>query len=525
MSTVYRRPGSYVEEVVFSQNIEARGLATPLGAFVGQSLRGPVHEPAFVGSWTDFTRVFGGFRSANGKKAYRLAQAIFQFFGNGGRGAWVQRVMGADAAKAAVPLMAGDTAVLNVEAIDPGDWAVGNLYVQVADVNPAGDAPVDGDIFSLIVYSGGIGMGYVVERWTDLSLDPGHARFAPSIINASSEWIRVERPSVEGTVPPTVNETPVALIKPSGTLSTLDGDEPLSEDFTAAAELFDVIPSNLLFNVPDAYDLPADDATLVYNTFIAKAEERGDAFVVIDVPRVAESVPAEAKNWGMSISASANAAIYYPSLQIANPIPGTGRSPITVPPGGSVVGLYHYTDAARGVFKTPAGVGSALGGVVNVERRLTPRQLDSLNTAVRPINVIRPIPGSGICVMGGRTCAGPTGLRYVGTRRTLLTIKKELTDRTTFAVMENNDANLWEKVANTCAVYLNDLWQAGGLKGNEPSQAFYVKCDSTNNPRNSVESGVLNVEVGVALQTPAEFVVIRIGQYDGGSSVSDTTIN
>ena len=522
MSTVYRRPGTYVEEVVFSQNIEAQGLATPLGAFVGEALRGPVDAPAFVGSWTDFTRIFGQFRSADGRKAYRLAQSVFQFFGNGGRGAWIQRVVGADSGRATAQFLAGETPVLTVNALDPGDWAVGNLYVQVVDVNSSGEAAMDGDTFTLLVYSGGVGVGYIVERWTDLSLDPGHTRYALNVVNENSGWISLERPAADGYLPPTENEVAVALAKASGTVGSLDGETPSATNYTDAAEKFDIVPSNLLFNVPDAYDLAAEQASLIHNTFIAKAEERGDSFVVVDVPKISESVPAEAKSWALSVNASANAAIYYPSLQIANPVPGAGRSPITVPSGGSVIGMYHYTDASRGVFKTPAGLGTSLGGAVNVSKLLTPRQLDELNTAARPVNVIRPVPGAGICIMGGRTAAGPSGLRYIGSRRTLLGIKKELTDRTTFAVMENNDANLWAKVATTCSIYLNDLWQAGGLKGGVPEEAFYVKCDSTNNTRNSIDSGVLNVEVGVALQTPAEFVVIRIGQFDGGSSVSET---
>jgi hypothetical protein len=523
---MYRRPGTYVEEVTFSQNIEAQGLATPVGAFVGRSLRGPVDKPAFVGSWTDFTRTFGQFRSADGAQNYRLAQAIFQFFGNGGRGAWVQRVVGPGAASATINVKDSAAAdVLTISAIDPGDWAVGNLYVQVVDVFPtgAGGATVAGDTFTLAVYSGGVGVGHIVERWTDLSLDPNHARYALSIVNAGSAWIKLIRPTVIGFLPPVTNTAPVALAKPSGVLGSLDGTSaPTAAAYTAAAELFDIIDSNLLFNVPDAYDMPEADATLVINTFITKADERGDAFVVVDVPKTAESVPSGAATWALSVNGSANAAIYYPSVLISNPVPGAGRSPITVPPGGSVVGLYHTTDASRGIFKSPAGVGSGLGGVVDVSKRLTNRQLDELNTASRPLNVIRPVPGSGICVMGARTCGGPSGLRYVGTRRTLLAVKKELTDRTQFAVMENNDENLWAKVTTACTVYLSGLWQAGGLKGATPASAFFVKCDGTNNTPNSISSGVLNVEVGVALQTPAEFVVIRIGQFDGGSSVTET---
>jgi phage tail sheath protein FI len=35
-----------------------------------------------------------------------------------------------------------------------------------------------------------------------------------------------------------------------------------------------------------------------------------------------------------------------------------------------------------------------------------------------------------------------------------------------------------------------------------------------------VSAGELRIEVGVALQRPAEFVIIKIGQIDGGATVT-----
>ena len=35
-----------------------------------------------------------------------------------------------------------------------------------------------------------------------------------------------------------------------------------------------------------------------------------------------------------------------------------------------------------------------------------------------------------------------------------------------------------------------------------------------------IDNGEVNMEIGVALQRPAEFVIIKIGQYDGGTTVT-----
>jgi phage tail sheath protein FI len=52
----------------------------------------------------------------------------------------------------------------------------------------------------------------------------------------------------------------------------------------------------------------------------------------------------------------------------------------------------------------------------------------------------------------------------------------------------------------------------GGLRGDTAAQAFYVKCDVENNPNESIAQGEVHIEVGVALQYPAEFVVINLSQ-------------
>ena len=71
-------------------------------------------------------------------------------------------------------------------------------------------------------------------------------------------------------------------------------------------------------------------------------------------------------------------------------------------------------------------------------------------------------------------------------------------------------------VARNISAFLRGLWMAGGLAGNTPEQAFYVLCDETNNPKNTVREGKLFVEVGIAPLYPAEFVLITIKPWEGG---------
>lgn len=76
-------------------------------------------------------------------------------------------------------------------------------------------------------------------------------------------------------------------------------------------------------------------------------------------------------------------------------------------------------------------------------------------------------------------------------------------------------------VEETVRRYLQTQFDLGALKGRTSEQAFFVRCDESNNPPSVEESGTLVIEVGVALKTPAEFILIHIGQQEAGASVTD----
>jgi phage tail sheath protein FI len=221
-------------------------------------------------------------------------------------------------------------------------------------------------------------------------------------------------------------------------------------------------------------------------------------------------------------TASSYAAVYYPQISIADPTLGVGgasNSTILLGAGAAVAGLYSSTDASRGVFKAPAGLQARLAGAVAVPI-LTNDELDSLNAAAAPVNAIKFVSGSGIVVMGAKTLKPGYIDKYVPVRRTLIYLRKALTDLTEFAIFEPNDTALWRRLDSTVSSFLTNFWSQGGLAGTTPASAFFVKVDATNNPQSSIDNGEVHIEVGVALQRPAEFVIIKIGQFDGGTTVT-----
>jgi len=48
-----------------------------------------------------------------------------------------------------------------------------------------------------------------------------------------------------------------------------------------------------------------------------------------------------------------------------------------------------------------------------------------------------------------------------------------------------------------------------------------VKCDEETNPPEVRQAGQVITEIGVNIVETAEFVIFRIGQWDGGKSITE----
>ena len=498
--TTYLRPGVYVQETLNPIAPVVGPSSNTVAAFLGANDRGP-EVPTLVTSWSQYVSKFGSWNTTTNND---LALALYMFFANGGNQAYVTRVSGTGAS-AAVRILQ-DRAVsphntLEVFANSVGTWG-NSLNVSVTDSTTTG-------YFNLVVYYGGSSASNIVEQWTDITMTSTDSRYALSVVNENSNYIRlVDADSVS------TGATKNPAVVSNQSLST--GAEGASVDGTAIAtalDLYDTIPQSLVLNVPGY----TDDTTV--NALISYATARGDVFVVID--GINDTVDNQL-TLAASYTASSAAAVYYPQITIADPTLGVGAPAgvtKTIGAGAAVVGLYAATDSSRGVFKAPAGLQARLAGAVSV-KPLTNAELDSLNSSNPPVNAIRFISGSGIVVMGSRTLKSGYVDRYVPVRRTLIYLEKSLKDLTQFAVFEPNDARLWSRINATVSAFLTAFWSQGGLTGSNPSQAYFVKVDAENNPQSSIDNGIVNIQVGVALQRPAEFVVINIGQYSGGTTVT-----
>ena len=496
----YLRPGVYVQETLNPIQPVVGPSSDTVAAFVGANDRGPT-TPTLVTSWSQYVSKFN---SWNTTASNALPLALYMFFSNGGSQAYVQRVVGSGAAQATRTLSdrAGTpVATLQVKSNNVGAWG-NNINVSVTDSATTG-------YFNLVVYYNGSTSADIVEQWTDLTMTSTDSRYALSVINGNSNYIAVVDLASTSTG---ATKNP-AVVSNQALSSGANGATVTSTPIIAALSNFDTIPQSLNLNIPTY-----TDATTV-NAAISYAVGRGDVFVVIDG---VDDTVANQLTLAATYTATSQAAVYYPLISIADPTVTVGAptgSTKTVPAGAAVVGLMAATDASRGVFKAPAGLQARLAGAVSVVP-LTNANLDSLNSANPPVNAIRYVSGAGIVVMGSRTLKPGYADRYVPVRRTLIYLEKSLKDLTQFAVFEPNDARLWTRINATVSSFLTSFWSQGGLAGTNPAQAYFVKCDSDINTQAVIDNGIVNIQVGVALQRPAEFVVINIGQYSGGTTVT-----
>jgi len=189
-----------------------------------------------------------------------------------------------------------------------------------------------------------------------------------------------------------------------------------------------------------------------------------------------------------------------------------------VPGAGHVAGVWARTDATRGVWKAPAN--EPVRGIVRLESEVTTGEQDLLNP--EGINCVRSFGSNGTKIWGARTLSKTDpSWKYINVRRLFNFVEESIRRGTQWAVFEPNDVDLWQRVKRNISAFLRGLWMQGALVGATPDQAFYVVCDASNNPRSSVVEGRLIVEIGIAPVTPAEFVIFRISQWDGGGAATE----
>lgn len=509
----YSTPGVYVSEAALTSLTPTISGATA-AMFFGTAARGATAAPAVINDWPTYKNLFGDLDNA-----YDLGYAVYHYFANGGRSCYVNRVVGAgsvSAFKTAVPFYPNGIGNASISfctatADNPGAW--GNAVTLVFTAGNLIASSSNKPTFNLSVQVNGV----EVEKWLELSPDVNSNRYFVTTLNLYSNFVTISNPTsfTSSSSPASAGvvyaSTPVAL---AGGTDVAVGQS----DFTTAFNNMDYINGNLLLNCV-GNTTPATISALV-----AKASTRGDSFVIID-PSLTDTQFAQTQTTAANFAGTGTpgyCAAYAPSLLMVDPAK-TGPSAIrNTYPGGAVAGLFIRSELERTVAKAPAGYQADVRGAIATAYPITDNQIGTLYTSTPAVNSFRTVNGAGLTVYGTRTFEPVKPDRYIPVRRTLNYLKQSLKDLTQFAVFEPNDQNLWNRINNTTGSFLTNFWRTGALKGDTAANAFFVVCDSTNNTPTTVDQGIVNVSVGVALEYPAEYIQITLSQWTGGSNAVES---
>ena len=352
------------------------------------------------------------------------------------------------------------------------------------------------------------------QPYSGLSMNPGHPLYYMTVVNGDPSG-SVNAFPADG--PP--NTTSLPKNRPSSVARALTGGAQFdasvikarTSDYESALGLLEGILDVNIVLVPDRTDVPVQAAVLDHCFRLQ------DRFAIFDAAKGTLLADIATQRLGLENSKGFGA-LYYPWLQVVSEKTGSN---ILMPPSGYVAGIYARTDLARGVFKAPAGTEAVVEGAIGVERLLSNADQGTIN--LKGINVIRVFQNGGRPVVwGARTTSADTNWQYVNIRRLFIFLEQSIQIGIKGSVFEPSNQSLWQKLNRTISAFLTDQWRDGALFGSKVEDAFYVRIDDVLNPPSDRALGRLTIEIGVCPSYPAEFIIVRIGIWQGGSSVSET---
>lgn len=568
----YLSPGVYVEEFESgAKPMEGVGTSTAgfIGLAERGPVEG---VPQLVTNPADFHRTYGGYLSENEFGEYRyLAYAVEQYFLNGGTRCFISRVAPKSAACSVGYAPSKEAPVVKLTAKNPGMWGDNIRIVitpsskaktQILEIietqegkkylvkNGAGFNPGDVVMFtdqSTVIYNRVLKNrdniisfqdefdGSVVDKkllptkvlttcefalevshdgntefYDNLSFNIEAANYLDKKL-AKSDLIEATYVGKQGAeaIPPFTEiageAEAVATVGMSGgsngSISSITASDFIGEDRGAGRRTG--IQSFLDNDVVSLMAVPGVVDPNVQLMLVAHCEGTGSRFAVLDMPKDAKKVQDLINH--RDIFDSNYAALYHPWVNVFDPL---DKKNFSIPPSGSILGIYARSDNARGVHKAPAN--EVVRGCVGLECQFNKGEQDILNP--KGVNLIRSFPGQGIRVWGARTATSNGSWKYINVRRLFIFIEESIKANTSWAVFEPNDEVLWVRVQRTISVFLNNLWRGGSLAGNSPEEAFFVNIGRDTMSQDDIDNGRLICVIEVAPVKPAEFVIFRISQ-------------
>lgn len=367
-------PGIYIEEIPSSSHT-ITAAPTSIAVFIGYAHPFKTNpnnwgKAVQIFSFTDYQRGFGGFILSDvfdqEEGAFGdLALAVYQFFLNGGSVAYVVALNPMPSGGLSPPEDVNQPQVtvggITFTAIEPVD---ADHPLSVSVTVPQTSPPTPATVADITVTYGS-GPGSRVETYRKVSinpadLDPKSSNYANHIVRRIGTLAGLNKPA--NFVSTLVAVSPDVTTLPA-TVST--GSNNMPPWPSAGATIFRVSDFGPVFATDSSLDkvpifnlmyLPGVVDNGVLSEAVAFCEAK-EAFLIMDCLVTDGVDPSDSTHTYVgdyigAVPHSKNAALYFPYLQSEHPV--TGAS-ISIPPGGTVVGIFSLIDQNRGVWKALPG--------------------------------------------------------------------------------------------------------------------------------------------------------------------------
>jgi hypothetical protein len=494
-------------------------VPTGVAAFVGRTLKGPINQPVPVASFSDFQHVFGGLWQPS-----PLSYAVDHFFENGGRRAYVVRVVNG-ARPPSLTLPAGSSRIRLV-GVNPGS----REFLR-ASVDYDGIPEKETDSFNLVlqrVRSAGSELIEDQEIFRQLTVLASSDRFVSKVL-LESHLARVQGPvPVQRPDRSALGGSRSAI---GYAVSNPDGDDgaPLTD--------YDVIGSaventgmfalkatpvfNLLCIPPLAREHDVGLSTLLV---AAKFCRERNAVLLVDPPSTwisAKTALDALRNWPFR---SDNAVMYFPRVQSFDRLRGRAE---TFASCGAAAGMIARSDEVSPVWSALETEESFLrpglrpAAVVSDQERVRLSQA-GVNTLVSSRSNVRQ-------GLSPRTLAsGSTGAsdwKYLAARRLALFVASSIEQGTRWVLLEPNIPSTWERARQQVDAFLEALAEQGAFIGTSADESHFAIADDRVNRDQTVAEGKFSLLYGFATSKPGEFDTWMVTHHPGGSRVRPVSVN
>jgi phage tail sheath protein FI len=495
-------------------------VPTGVAAFVGRTLKGPVNHPVPVASFAEFQQLFGGLWQPS-----TVSYAVEQFFENGGRKAFIVRVVNG-ARPPTISLLAGTAGTLRLLALNPGS----REYLR-ASVDCDGIGENEPDRFNLVVQrvrSAGSELIEDQEIFRRLSVVPESGRFATDVL-LESRLVRIcgavpsRRPERSAGGPGGV-AIGYAVSNPDGNDGAPITDYDVIGSAIEGTGLFALKAApgfNLLCIPPLAREQDVGLSTLLVAGRLCRERH---AMLIVDSPAAwtsARTALDALRTWPFR---SDNAVMYFPRVQAFDRLRGRVE---TFGSCGAAAGMIARSDETWPVWAAVENEEAILrpglrpAVVVSESDRARLTQA-GVNTLVSVRASVRPNVSPRTLAAGG---CGASDWKYLSARRLALFVAASIEQGTRWVLLEQNTPATWERVRALAETFLDALAEQGAFVGMSPDESHFVICDERVNRPQTIAEGKVNLLFGFATSKPGEFDTWLVTHQAGASRVRPVSVN